>query len=275
MSGPFHAPSRRRLFGLFGSSLVGGSLLASADLAAAQTAAPAPRIAAASDLKFALDEVAAEFRSSTGKLVTLVYGSSGNFKTQIIQGAPFQMFLSADEGFVFELADKGLTLDRGDLYAIGRIVLFAPTGARWVPDPRLSDFKAALSDGRIVRFAIANPEHAPYGRAAEEALRTFGLWEAVRPTLVLGENISQTAQFATSGSTQGGIIALSLALAPQFKGLGTYALIPDETHKPLRQQMVLLKNADAVAKAFYAYVKSPPARSILKRYGFLLPGETA
>lgn len=232
-----------------------------------------PRIAAASDLKFALDEVIANFKSETGKVVVPTYGSSGNFKTQIIQGAPFQMFMSADEGFVFELADKGLTLDRGTLYAIGRVVLFAPTGTTWKPDPTLSDLKAALADGRITKFAIANPEHAPYGRAAEESLRALGLWDTVQPKLVLGENVSQAAQFATSGSTQGGIFALSLALSPQIGRLGTFTLIPAENHKPLRQQMVLLKSADEATKAFYAYVQSPPARAVFKRYGFLLPGE--
>lgn len=233
----------------------------------------APRIAAAADLKFALDEVVANFKRETGKLVIPTYGSSGNFKTQIIQGAPFQMFLSADGGFVFELADKGLTLDRGTLYAIGRVVLFAPNGVSWKPDPAFTDFKAALADGRITKFAIANAEHAPYGRAAEESLESFGLLETVRPKLVLGENVSQTAQFATSGSTQGGIFALSLAAAPTIGKLGTYALIQAEKHKPLRQQMVLLRNADETAKAFYGYMQSPAARAVLKRYGFLLPGE--
>lgn len=232
-----------------------------------------PRVAAASDLKFALDEVIANLKSETGNVVIPTYGSSGNFKTQIIQGAPFQMFMSADEAFVFELADKGLTLDRGALYGIGRVVLFAPTGATWKADPAFADFKAALADGRITKLAIANPEHAPYGRAAEESLRTLGLWDAVQPKLVLGENVSQAAQFATSGSTQGGIFALSLALSPQIGKLGKYALIPAEYHKPLRQQMVLLKSADEATKAFYAYVQSPLARAVFKRYGFLLPGE--
>lgn len=230
-------------------------------------------IAAASDLKFALDEIITNFKKVSGKTVVPAYGSSGNFKTQIIQGAPFQMFMSADEGFVFELADKGLTLDRGMLYAIGRVVLFAPTGATWKPDTEFADFKVALADGRITQFAIANPEHAPYGRAAEQSLRTLGLWDSVSPKLVLGENVSQAAQFATSGSTQGGIFALSLALSPKIGKLGTYALIPSESHKPLRQQMVLLKNADETTKAFYEYLQSPPARTVLKQYGFVLPGE--
>lgn len=232
-----------------------------------------PTVAAASDLKFALDEIVANFKTESGKTILPTYGSSGNFKTQIIQGAPFQMFMSADEGFVFELADKGLTLDRGVLYAIGRVVLFAPTEAAWTPDPQFADFKASLADGRITKFAIANPEHAPYGRAAEESLRALGLWDSVSPKLVLGENVSQAAQFATSGSTQGGIFAFSLALSPKIAKLGTYALIPADSHKPLRQQMALLKNADETAKAFYAYLQSPPARAVLKQYGFVLPGE--
>lgn len=247
--------------GMFGASL---------PLAAQGTP---PRIAAASDLKFAVDEITKSFQKETGKVVTTVFGSSGNFKTQIINGAPFQMFMSADEGFVFELADKGLTRDRGVLYAIGRVALFAPKSATWKPDAGMTDLKAALSDGRITRFAIANPEHAPYGRAAEESLRNKGLWDTISPKLVLGENVSQAAQFATSGSTQGGIFALSLALSPQVGSLGTYVLLPAELHKPLRQQMVLLKSADETTVAFYDYIQSPAARAIFRKYGFLLPNE--
>jgi len=257
--------------GLLALTVVGSILGASLPLVAQSTA---PRIAAASDLKFAVDEIVESFRKETGKVVTTVFGSSGNFKTQIINGAPFQMFMSADEGFVFELADKGLTRDRGALYAIGRVALFAPKGASWKPDASMTDLREALSDGRITRFAIANPEHAPYGRAAEESLRTKGLWETVSPKLVLGENVSQAAQFATSGSTQGGIFALSLALSPQVGSLGTYVLLPADLHKPLRQQMVLLKSADETTTAFYDYIQSPAARTILRKYGFLLPSES-
>jgi molybdate transport system substrate-binding protein len=246
-------------------------LLGSRAGAAAQPAVP--RIAAASDLKFALDEIVAAFKRETGRDVTPVYGSSGNFRRQIAQGAPFDMFMSADEEFVFQLAAEARTEDRGDLYAIGRIVLFAPTGSPLKVDETLSDLKAALADGRIVRFAIANPEHAPYGRAAEEALRRQGLWDAIRPRLVLGENVSQAAQFATSGSAQGGIFALSLALAPQVGSRGTHALIPAELHGPLAQRMVLLRGAGATARLFYDYVGQPAARAILRRFGFVLPGE--
>jgi molybdate transport system substrate-binding protein len=246
--------------------------------AASSLAAPAqsvPTVAAASDLKFALEEIAAKFRAETKLDIKLTFGSSGNFTAQLLQGAPFEMFLSADEGFVFRLADAGKTLDRGALYAEGRIVLFAPKGSPLEPDANFIGLRAALKDGRIQRFAIANPEHAPYGRAAEQALKGQGVWEAVHPRLVLGENVSQAAQFATSGSAQGGIFAYSLALSPQVSALGRYALIPADWHAPLRQRMVLMKNAGEIAKSFYAYVQSPATRAIFRKYGFVLPGEAA
>lgn len=265
--------TRRGLLGLaLGIALVGLSAFSGPD-ARAQQPQP-PNIAAASDLKFALEEVAAAFKRDTGQTVTLTFGSSGNFFRQIQQGAPFQMFLSADEDFVRQLSDGGATVDDGALYAIGRIVLFAPKGSPLKVDAALTDLRAALADGRITRFAIANPEHAPYGRAAEEALRSQGLWEKVQPKLVLGENVSQAAQFATSGSTQGGIFAYSLALSPAVGDLGTYVLVPAEWHQPLRQRMVLLKGAGQTARAFYAYVQQPAARSIFSKYGFVLPAAT-
>lgn len=258
-------------------SLVVASLgLALLDVSAANVTAQQPQppnIAAASDLKFALEEIAASFERETGQKVQLTFGSSGNFLRQIQQGAPFQMFLSADEGFVRQLAEGGKTVDDGALYAIGRIVLFAPKGSPLKVDTTMADFRAALTDGRITRFAIANPEHAPYGRAAEEALRSQGLWDAVRPKLVLGENVSQAAQFATSGSAQGGIFAYSLALSPAVGDLGTYVLLPAEWHNPLRQRMVLVKGAGETARAFYNYVQQPAARTIFRKYGFVLPGE--
>ena len=232
-----------------------------------------PSIAAASDLKFALDEIAAAFQKETGKAVRVSYGSSGNFLRQIAQDAPFELFMSADEGFVFQLVDQNLTVDRGALYAIGRIVLFAPRGSPLLPDAQLADLRRALADGRIARFAIANPDHAPYGRAAMEALKSTGLWDALQPRLVLGENVSQAAQFAASGSTQGGIFAYSLALAPAFSNAGSYALVPEHLHQPLRQRMVLTRKAGETARAFYAYLQQPAARTVLRRYGFALPGE--
>jgi molybdate transport system substrate-binding protein len=233
-----------------------------------------PVVAAAADLKFALKEIAADFQKERGQNLKLTFGSSGNFATQIRNGAPFQMYLSADEDYVLKLHADGFTRDEGTLYAIGRVVLMAPPSSNLPVDAELKGLAEQLKAGRITRFAIANPEHAPYGKRAEEALRHAGLWDAIQPRLVLGENVSQAAQFATSGSAQGGIIALSLAKAPQMADQGRYALIPAEWHQPLRQRMVLLKSADATAEAFYRYLQEPAARAVMRRYGFVLPGET-
>ncbi len=255
----------------FARRLLGAALLLWATVAAGQGV---PTIAAASDLKFALDEIVASYRQQTGAAVRIAYGSSGNFYRQIVQDAPFELFMSADEGFVFQLAEQNLTLDRGALYAVGRIAFFVPKGSPLRADAALSDVAPALADGRLRKFAIAHPEHAPYGRAAMQALRSLRLWEAIQPTLVLGENVSQAAQFAASGSAQGGIFAYSLALAPAFATAGSYTLVPESLHEPLRQRMVLTRKAGEAARAFYAYLQHPAARGIFRRYGFVLPGES-
>ncbi|MFZ5464568.1 MAG: molybdate ABC transporter substrate-binding protein [Pseudomonadota bacterium] len=232
-----------------------------------------PKIAAASDLKFALDEIVREFGRRSGRQVKIVYGSSGNLVRQIAQGAPFQMFLSADEDFVLQLEARGLTVDRGELYAIGRLALVIPKDSPLQADASLQDLSAAIGDGRLAKFAIANPEHAPYGRAAREVLQHVGLWQKLQGRLVLGENVSQAMQFALSGSTQGGIVAYSLALSPQPADGARHALLPAEWHKPLRQRMVLMRNADGTTRAFYDFLRQPAAREVFRRNGFLLPGE--
>ena len=238
---------------------------------ATQASRVAPLVAAASDLQFALDEIVARFQRNTGIAPRVTYGSSGNFARQIEQGAPFELFLSADEAYVDRLAARGLTQGDGALYAIGRIVLFAPHGSPLEPDPGLKNLATRLASGESGRLAIANPEHAPYGRAAEQALRSLGVWEAVQPKLLLGENVAQAAQFASSGNADGGIIAYSLALAPALRERGTFALLPDTLHAPLRQRMVLLQRASPAAARFYDYLRSPASRAILSEYGFVLP----
>jgi len=240
-------------------------------LTSGQALAQRATIAAASDLQFALEALRTQFQLDSGKSIQVVYGSSGNFYRQIREGAPFQMFLSADETYVQQLADAGLTENEGALYGLGRIVIITPHDSTFKADTQLLDLSAALAAGSISRFAIANPEHAPYGERAEEALRHAGLWDALQGKLVLGENVSQAAQFATSGNAQGGIIAYSLALSPQVSALGEFALIPQEWHLPLRQRMVLLKTANADVRDFYTFLQSAPAREILQRYGFALP----
>lgn len=233
----------------------------------------APVVAAASDLQFAVTEIAEAFTAETGMEVRLSMGSTGNFARQIREGAPFQIFMAADEKFIEELHRDGFTRDEGDLYAVGRIVVKAPPGSTLTPDGSLESLRAALAAGQITRFAIANPDHAPYGMRAREALEHAGLWEDIQPFLVLGENVSQAAQFALSGNAEGGIIALSLALAPEVAARGSYDLIPEDFHEPLRQRMALLTNAGPVAEAFYAYMNAPAAREIMERYGFVLPQE--
>lgn len=234
-------------------------------------AAPPVVVAAAADLKFALSEIAADYEKDSGQTVKLAFGSSGNFARQIPQGAPFDLFLSADEDYVLKLAAQGFLRDEGALYAIGRIALLVPHGSKLRVDGELKDLVAAVADGRVQRFAIANPEHAPYGRAARAALQRAGIWDALQGRLVLGENVAQAAQFATSGSTQGGIVAWSLARSPEVAKLGESALLPADWHPPLRQRMALTRKAGADARRFYDYLQQPAARAVFERHGFTLP----
>ena len=249
--------------------LLAAATAGTAAFAARPARADVPLVAAASDLKFALTEIAERFAREGGGRVELAFGSSGNFARQIQGGAPFQAFFSADEDFVFRLADAGLTRDRGALYAIGRLALLAPRGSKIRLDERLEGVREALPS--IRRFAIANPEHAPYGRAGREALRATGLWDAVQPKLVLGENVSQAAQYVASGAAQAGLAAYSVAVADALRASCAHLLLPESLHAPLRQRVVLLRGASPVAAAFVDYVGRPAAREILRRFGFTLP----
>lgn len=227
-------------------------------------------VAAAADLKFAMDELTQAFnRANPTDKVEVTYGSSGKFHTQIQQGAPYDMFFSADIAFPKELVKAGMASSEVIPYAIGRIVLWSAT------QDASKMTLASLSDPKITRIAIANPKHAPYGKRAEEALRATGLWEAVQPKLVYGENISQTAQFALTGNAQVGVIALSLAVHPELSGKGGYWLIPDNLHQRLEQGFVITKRAEnsPLANRFAEYVSSKPARSVMTKFGFLLPDD--
>lgn len=253
------------------SFIMGAAALAAASRGALALGAGPTHIAAASDLRFALDEVALHFGEVNSGELRIAYGSSGNFFRQILQGAPFEMFLSADEAFVEQLAARGLTADGGALYALGRLALFAASGSSIQPDAEMRDLRAAAADGRLHRLAIANPDHAPYGRAAVEALRAAGLWDGVAARLALGENVSQAAQFAATGAAQCGLIAYSLARSPGLAARGRHALIASHLYRPLRQRMALLKGAGATARAFHEFVSSPRAREILEGHGFSVP----
>lgn len=229
-------------------------------------------IAAAADLKFAMDEIVASFKkASPADEIDVVYGSSGKFHTQVQQGAPYDLFFSADISFPRELAKAGLAASEVRPYAVGRVVL-------WSAGMDASKMTlASLTDPKITRIAIANPKHAPYGRRAEEALRSSGLWEKVEPKLVYGENIAHTAQFVQTGNAQVGIIALALAVNPELASKGGYWLIPDNLHNPLEQGFIITRRAEKslLAKRFADYMGSRPARAVMTKYGFVLPGEAA
>ena len=227
-------------------------------------------IAAASDLKFAMNEVISSFKQANSKdQIDVVYGSSGNFNTQIQQGAPFDLFFSADTGFPRELVKIGLAASEVKPYALGRIVLWSAS----LDATKMT--LASLTQPNITRIAIANPKHAPYGKRAEEALRASGLWEKIEPKLVYGENIIQTTQFVQTGNAQIGIIALSLAGNPEIAQKGGYWLIPDNLHEPLEQGFIITKRAEnnGLAKRFADYMLSSQVRLVMVKYGFVLPGE--
>jgi molybdate transport system substrate-binding protein len=234
-------------------------------------ARPAPLIAAAASLQPALEEAAALISAETGVTPRFAYGASANLARQIAQGAPFEMLLAADEVSIQKLAEAGHTRDTGHVFAVGRLALFAPRGSALDPAGGLEALRPLLAAGRVQRFAIANPEIAPYGRAAEEALRRLNLWEALRPRLVFGENIAQAVQFAMMEGATGGLIALSLALSPALKARGDFSLLPDALHGPLRHRLALTKRAGEAALRVQAWLLSPPAAAVFARHGLEAP----
>ena len=235
----------------------------------ASLAQTAPTVAAASDLKFALEEIAANYKADKGQEVRLVFGSSGVLWQQIKNGAPFGLLMSADEAYIDDLYKNGLTVDQGSLYAIGRITLLQKKGNPIKLATDKDGLIKAITEAK--KIAIANPEHAPYGRAAKEYLIGIGVWDLAQPKLVFGENISQATMFALTGSADFAIAALSLAISPQVQVQSTYVLIPDHFHKPLRQKMALIKNSASSAKDFYQYLQESKSRQIMSRYGFTAP----
>lgn len=225
-------------------------------------------IAAAADLKFAMDEIVNRFKQEhAGDTLEVVYGSSGKFHAQIQQGAPYDLFFSADIAFPRSLAKAGLAASAVTPYAVGRIVLWSASmdATKMTLD--------SLVDPRIARIAIANPRHAPYGKRAEDALRAAGLWERVEAKLVYGENIAHAAQFVQTGNAQLGLIALALALNPELSRKGGYWLIPASLHEPLEQGFIITKQAagKVLARRFADFMGSQTARAVLSRHGFELP----
>jgi molybdate transport system substrate-binding protein len=226
-------------------------------------------VAVAASVQRAMEELARGWMQSSGERLELVYGSSGNFVRQIQQGFPAEVFLSADEGFAQRLVDAGLTRGPGEIYARGRLALLLAGGSAIALDAQLRGLKQGW--GSVAHFAIANPELAPYGRAAREVLQTVGLWEAAQQKLVMGESIAQATQFVATGAAQAGLTALSLLSGARSSGLGPYIAMSDALHAPLAQRMVLLRSAGPVAAAFYGYLQTAAARVVLQRHGFAAP----
>jgi len=251
----------------------GGALAIAVLLLAACSTPRAPlRIAAAADLRYALPDIIKAFAQRHGGVrIEPAYGSSGLFYAQLVNHAPFDLYLSADVQYPRKLADQGLILPgSGFQYAAGRIVLWSANSVG--VDVALLGIDA-LRQPAVHHIAIANPAHAPYGRAAETALRSLGIYDAVKEKLVMGENISQTFQMAQSGAAEVGIVALSLARGPAAAGRGRYWEVPPAACPPIEQGGAILKwsHAPAAAQAFRAFLLAPEGRAILKRYGFSVP----
>ena len=258
---PLNAPDFRRL-----AAVLCGLLLAAPAVRSAESVS----IAAAADLAYCLEDIDAAFRKThPGAVLNVSSGSSGNFTTQIKNGAPFEVFLSADVSYPRELIMAGLA-DENTLmvYAIGRIVF-------WTSAPDKVDVTRGFdllreADGPVKRLAVANPDHAPYGRAAKEALQHEKLWDAVQPRVVLGENIAQTAQFVETGNADAGFVALSLVLSPKLAKIGKWWEVPTDAYNKLEQGVVLTKAGanNPLARAYIDFLKTDEARAIFDRYGF-------
>jgi molybdate transport system substrate-binding protein len=244
----------------------GGASEPSAGIPAGGGPAPEILVGAASDLRVAFEELGAAFTEETGTKVTFTFGSSGQLAQQIENGAPYDLFASADIGYVDAVIEAGRGVPATkETYAFGRIVIWSRTVA--YPDVQ------ALTDPAIRNLAIANPEHAPYGVAARQALESAGVYEDAQPRLVYGENVSDTLRLAQSGNADAAIVALSLAIPSD----GAWTLVPEELHEPLEQALVVTGAGEQarLAQEFAAFVASEQGREVMRRYGFLLPGDPA
>jgi molybdate transport system substrate-binding protein len=239
-------------------------------LAALASLAPSARqvpllVFAASDLGPALKEIAPEFERTNRTAVTLVLGSTGMLAQQIRNGAPADVFFAANESFAGELEAENLTLRQFTaLYARGRVAIVTlQAGGLHI------DGLAALAEGRVRRIAIANPQHAPYGLAARQALEAAGLWTTLQPKLVFGENVQQAVQFVRSGSAEAGLVARSVADTPDLR----WTLVEERLHTPLNQMAVVLARTKqpTAAKAFIEFVNGTQGRFVMRRFGFLPP----
>ena len=246
-------------------------LVDGASIPRAQSADREFNVAAAADLSAALQEIAANYEKRTGVVVKLSFGASGALTEQIQNGAPFDVFFSADMDYPRQLIAAGqaeeATLYR---YAVGQLVLWVPSDSPLDVEHKGMD---VLLDPSVKKISMANPQHAPYGRAAAAALKHYGLYEKVTDRLVLGENVAQAAQFVESGNAQVGFVALAHALAPAMQGKGRYWAVPTEAYPPLDQGVILISHSphQQDAAAFLQYVKAAEVATLLRRYGFSSP----
>lgn len=236
----------------------------------------APMFAVASNMMQVMTEILNLYGQENGKSdINLVFGSSGNFARQIIQGAPFQLFLSANKRYVNELMKNHSHVAAYREFALGRIGYFIPSGSMLSGKKNLEQIDNALENGAYRRIAIANPEFAPYGVAARQALQTAGLWVIEKKKLLMGENIAQAMQYTLSGGVDVGIVPQSFAVLPEISQKGKFFLIPEDWHDPIIEYLVLMQNAGRESREFYQYLLSGKATPILKKYGYVTGNMTA
>jgi molybdate transport system substrate-binding protein len=250
-------------------ALAATALLLALPAARAQDAGRSLSVAVAANMKPAFEEIAKAFQAKTGVEVKATFGASGNFFAQIRNGAPFDLFLSADAEFPAKVAEAGLADGKPFTYVYGTLVAWVPNGSKLDLEGK---GLAALADPSVQKLAIANPQVAPYGRAAEAALKAAGVYDQVKDRFVMGQNVSQTAQFVQSGNAQAALLPLSLALAPPLSQEGRHVRVPEGTYEKIQQDGVVLKGAKraALARELAAFL-SGPGRPTLEKFGYLLP----
>ena len=242
---------------------------------AAMAAGEPPIVAAAASLRHVFPEVMHAWSATGGAQPEVSFGSSGNLYRQISQGAPFDLFLSADEEQALKLVRAGRTDGEGTVYGVGRLVLLVPRHSRLALDASLEDLGRAIGDGRLRRLAIANPAHAPYGRAARKALIRTALWPRLEGRLLLAENTAQAVQFALTRGADGGLVPYALALTERISSEARHVLLDASMHPPIAQRMVLLSHSGPEARALFEFLAGPEAQRIFQRFGFTAPSERA
>ncbi len=226
-------------------------------------------VVVAANMKPGMDEIYQQYKMAGGQDLRIIYGSSGNFARQIQQGAPFNLFVSADENYPISLYRQGLTVDEGKVYAIGRLALIAHKSKKMKLSLNPTELKKVIDETN--KIAIAKPDTAPYGKAAIDFLNSLGLYESAKNKIVFGENISSATMFVTSGSAGLGLTAYSLAKSKEVMQTADHLLIPESLHEPIKQRMVLLKNPPKSIIDFYAHLQSAKAKNVLRAHGYSTP----